>query len=77
MKHYFQTDSGSLKRQPLQASGRICDCCDGFLHSAEGEEHKLLEDDVECPRCGKLCSCECHRRDESHEPAAVEAPPEK
>lgn len=67
MKHYFQNDSGALKRQALSTSGRICDCCDGLLHAAF-DEHDALEDDVECPRCGKLCSCECHRKNDSLEP---------
>jgi hypothetical protein len=59
MKHYIQ-DGMKLKRTSLMESGYICECCEDYLH-ASNEEHSALEDDVECPQCGALCACKCHR----------------
>lgn len=56
----YQQEGFNLRLKPMMESGNICRCCDVIEHNAE-EVHKPLEDDVECPECGMLCSCKCHR----------------
>jgi len=62
MKHYQQQESGELKRTYMQQTGHICTCCESYLHSHE-EEHGAIDGDVECPTCGQLCGCKCHRKE--------------
>lgn len=53
---FYQQEGSDFKRTHMAESGRICDCCEDYLHASEE-----LHDDVECKQCGKLCCCECHR----------------
>lgn len=61
MKHYQQQESGELKRTYMQQTGRMCECCESYLHSHE--EHGPTDGDTECRKCGQLCGCKCHHRD--------------
>ena len=64
MKHYQQQESGELKRTYMQQTGHICECCEDYLHTHEEEGgHEPIDGDVECPKCGQLCGCKCHRRE--------------
>lgn len=62
----YQQEGTRLVLKPMMESGNICKCCEEYTHNAE-EVHKPLEDDVECPECGALCSCKCHRESEPEE----------
>lgn len=61
MVKHFQQEGFKLKLKPMMESGYICECCEEYLHSPD-DEHAALEDDVECPDCGALCACKCHRK---------------
>lgn len=65
MKFFVQEGTG-LKQTNLNESDNVCVCCQTFDHGAAD----LLHDDVECPRCGALCRCACHREPRSAERAA-------
>lgn len=54
---FFNQEGAGLKQTHLSESDNVCECCQVFDHGAAD----LLHDDVECPRCGALCRCACHR----------------
>lgn len=54
---FFQQQNDGLTRTNLNESDNVCACCQVFDHEATEYHH----DDVECPKCGALCRCACHR----------------
>lgn len=54
---FYNQQGANLLRTNLAESDNICDCCQQFAHEAR----EYMPDDIECPDCGKLCKCACHR----------------
>jgi hypothetical protein len=55
---FYQQEGLKLNRSHLAESDHICTCCQSYDHAAA----TYHPDDIECPDCGALCCCDCHRQ---------------